>query len=180
MKRIIYIVIIILLITACGGNNQTKSKKYVVESYDYTSDLSEDLETYDEYGALSIPFKEKGGIKTVFVKINGVGYDMIFDTGCSVTLISSAEAGYMIQKGTLTEDDIIGTSESMIADGSIVEDTVIILREVEIGDGLKCRNVIATVSDSANAPLLLGNEVLNQTASYTIDNVNKVIRFKLK
>ena len=180
MKRIISIVTIILLISACGGKDQNKSKKYVVESYDYTSDISEQLDAYDGQGTLSVPFREKGGVKTVFVKINGVGYDMIFDTGCSITLISSAEAGYMIQKGTLTKDDIIGTSESIIADGSIVEDTVIILREVEIGDGLKCQNVIATVSNSANAPLLLGNEVLNQTASYTIDNVNKVIRFKLK
>ena len=41
-------------------------------------------------------------------------------------------------------------------------------------------NVQATVSANTKAPLLLGNEVLNRTASYSVDNVNKVINFTLK
>lgn len=106
--------------------------------------------------------------------------DMIFDTGCSGTLISLAEAQYMYSKGLLTEDDILGTSHSQIADGSIVENMVINLDRIVIDEKLSCHNVQATVCLNNEAPLLLGNEVLNRAASYTIDNENKVIKFKLK
>ena len=41
-------------------------------------------------------------------------------------------------------------------------------------------NVIATVSDNVGAPLLLGNEVLNRAAAFTIDNERKVVRFMLR
>ena len=105
---------------------------------------------------------------------------MIFDTGCSGTLISIAEADYLFQKGLLTEKDFLGLSKSKIADGSIVENMVINLKEVIIADQIICHDVVATVSNNISAPLLLGNEVLNRSASFTIDNVNKTITFKLK
>ena len=106
--------------------------------------------------------------------------DMIFDTGCSGTLISIAEANYLYQKGLLNQEDILGVSQSLIADGSIVENAEINLKEVIIAGKIVCSNVRATVSNSLLAPLLLGNEVLDRAASYTIDNVNKTIIFKLK
>ena len=82
-----------------------------------------------------VPFREKNGVKYVRVSVNGVGLDMIFDTGCSSTLISIAEARYLYEKGKLT---------------------------------------------NINAPLLLGNEVLNRLATITIDNDNQTLNFKLK
>ena len=39
-----------------------------------------------------VPFREKNGVKYVRVSVNGVGLAMIFDTGCSSTLISIGEA----------------------------------------------------------------------------------------
>ena len=41
-------------------------------------------------------------------------------------------------------------------------------------------NVQAVVSANINAPLLLGNEVLNRLATITIDNDNQTLNFKLK
>ena len=86
----------------------------------------------------------------------------------------------MYDKGCFTQDDIIGITQSQIADGSIVENMVINLRELVIGGQISCSNVTATVSANAQAPLLLGNEVLNRAPSYSIDNQNKVIIFKLR
>ena len=79
----------------------------------------------------------------------------------------------------LSEDDIIGSNYSQIADGSIVENGLINLREVEIGgeDGLVLHNVEATVALNQNAPILLGNDVLDELASVKVDNVNKTINF---
>ena len=105
---------------------------------------------------------------------------MIFDTGCSGALISVAEANYLYQKGKLTQDDILGTAQSQIADGSVVENMVVNLKEVVINDQILCPNVKATVSSNINAPLLLGNEILDRLATIKIDNENETLNFKLK
>ena len=105
---------------------------------------------------------------------------MVFDTGCSTTLISLAEANYLYQKGVFTEEDIIGQSQSVLADGTIVPNVVVNLREVVVGDKIMCKDVRASVSANTQASLLLGNEVLDRVASYTIDNENQVINFNLK
>ena len=75
-----------------------------------------------------MPFREKNGVKYVRVSVNGVGLDMIFDTGCSSTLISIAEARYLYEKGKLTDEDVLGMANSQVADGSIVENMVVNLR----------------------------------------------------
>ena len=80
----------------------------------------------------------------------------------------------------ITEDDFIGVAKSQIADGRIVENMVINLKEVIIADKILCEDVEATVSPNNNAPLLLGGEVLNRVAAYSVDNERKVINFKLR
>lgn len=152
----------------------------IVDSVAYDDDISSDYEQMTDAEIISIPFTEKNGVKYVKVSVNGFGFEMIFDTGCSGTLISVAEANYLYQKGYLTQDDIIGVTQSQIADGSIVENMVINLKEVIIDGKIRCTDVTATVSSNNNAPLLLGNEVLNRVAAYAVDNENKTINFKLK
>ena len=48
---------------------------------------------------ISVPYEERGNVKYVDVSVNGFGFQMIFDTGCSGTLISVAEARYLYEKG---------------------------------------------------------------------------------
>jgi predicted aspartyl protease len=129
---------------------------------------------------ISVPYREENGVKYVKVSVNGIGFEMIFDTGCSSTLISIAEAKYLYEKGYLTSEDYLGNLRSTIADGSIVEDMIFNLKKVVINDKIICENVKAEVSKNSNAPLLLGNDVLNRVASYTINNENSTIDFKLK
>lgn len=160
------------LLSACGGKK--KQTSYI--------DLDADIVSSE---LTEVPYKETGGVKFVHVKVNGVGWDMIFDTGCSGTLLSLSEARYLVEKGLLVEDDILGFAHSQIADGSIVENMVVNLRKVSIiandGETIDCYNVRATVSNNIEAPLLLGNEVLDNVAyDYTIDNARKVISFNVK
>ena len=136
---------------------------------------------YDANSEVAVPFEEQGGVKLIDVTVNGqFTVKMILDSGCSGTLISIAEAKYLYEKGCFTEEDILGTTKSQIADGSIVENMVINLRQLVIGGQIACTNVTATVSANAQAPLLLGNEVLNRAPSYSVDNENKLIKFKLR
>lgn len=182
------------LLASCGGKKKTPA---FYDTSDIIAELEEPSDTtmavydsveattsYDDLssagGTADVPFVEKNGVKYVDVAVNGLHFEMIFDTGCSSTSISVAEAEYLYNKGYLTNDDFLGMTQAQIADGSIVEDMVVNLKEVVIGGRVKCTNVTAVVSSNNNAPLLLGNEVLDRVASYAIDNQNKTINFKLK
>lgn len=174
MKHAYFIILLLtILLMSCG-----KEKRKPVY---YDSDVTEDETLYAQSGdEVVVPYRSEDGVKYVRVKVNGVEFDMIFDTGCSTTLISLAETNYLYQKGELGKEDILGVSNSQIADGSIVENMVINLKEVVIDDKISCPNVKATVSGNVQAPLLLGNEVLDRVATITIDNTNQTLKFNLK
>lgn len=179
------LLLVVIIFASCDGKKKRPAfydngADTEVDSVAYDNEVSFDYEQMPDTEIVSIPFTEKSGVKYVNVSVNGFGFEMIFDTGCSGTLISVAEANYLYQKGYLTEDDIMGVTQSQIADGSIVEDMVINLKEVIIDGKITCPNVTATVSSNNNAPLLLGNEVLNRVAAYAVDNENQTINFKLK
>jgi len=188
IRKIIICLLSTIFLFSCGGKEKKKLAYYDNDSSlenDSVSDYSYEYSTsdyadYDDSNIVAIPFEEKGGVKFVDVSVNGFGFQMIFDTGCSSTLISVAEARYLYEKGYLTNEDLLGVTQSQIADGSIVENMVINLKEVVLGDKIRCTNVQATVSSNNNAPLLLGNEILNRAAAYAVDNENQVINFKLK
>lgn len=170
------------MLVACGG--EKNRPVYVdTEVVDEDSAMEEkDVAEKPQAGSeeVLVPYRDENGVKLVQVKVNGVGFEMIFDTGCSGTLISMAEANYLYQKGKLTPDDVLGVTQAQIADGSIVENMVVNLKEVVINDQIQCPNVQATVSNNINAPLLLGNEVLNRIAAITIDQEREVLVFKMK
>ncbi len=177
-NKIKYIAVIVLYAIcsfSCGNNGNKKSN---IPYVDYSEESLSSDETID------IPYNEEGGVKMVTAKINGTAsIDMIFDTGCSEALISILEAQQLIKRGLLTENDYLGNSKSVIADGSIVEDMVFNLNSLELTNGeqtIICRDVQVSVSSSIEAPVLLGNGVLDRVSSYEIDNENKVIKFKLK
>lgn len=177
--------LVVVLLTACTGEKKKpvfydNGVNVESDTLAYENEISDDYNQMTDSKVISIPFTEKSGVKYVNVSVNGFGFEMIFDTGCSGTLISVSEANYLYEKGFLTKDDFIGVTQSQIADGSIVENMVVNLKEVVLDGKIRCTDVTATVSSNNNAPLLLGNEVLNRVAAYAVDNENKTINFKLK
>lgn len=174
MRKLTFALSFLIAIASCD-NSEKKRPVYV------DTDDTEEEATYAQSGEeIVVPYRNENGVKYVSVKVNGVGFEMIFDTGCSGALISVAEANYLYQKGKLTQDDILGFAQSKIADGSIVEDMVVNLKEVTINDQILCPDVKATVSGNINAPLLLGNEVLDRLATIKIDNEREALIFTLK
>jgi len=170
-KRLFAILIIIGVVVSCGP----KKKKFSLNNY-----VNDDSALVDD-SEIRVPFKEEYGIKTVEVKINGViCADMIFDSGCSGSTISLKEANYLASIGKITQEDYKGETKALIADGSIVDKMVFNIKSLVIGDKLECKDVEVTVSENEEAPLLLGNEVLNRVASYTVDNKSKEVVFILK
>ena len=171
MKKITIIILlttIVVTIWSCGGK---KTKPPV--------DLKE-KEKIEFKGDVNVPYTELGDVKTIPVKLNGVSMDMIFDTGCSGMSLSLNELHTMQKNGKFSESDVVGISKSTLADGRVVENGLVNLREVEIGgkDGIRIHNVEATVVLNQEAPILLGNGVIDEVASVEIDNLTKTIKFK--
>lgn len=133
----------------------------------------------DEAFVTKIPYEERGGVKVIPVKLNGVSMDMIYDTGCSGVHLSLLELQQMAKQGKFSSNDVLGVSYSCIADGSIVQNGEIMLHSVELAPDLVLENVKATVALNQEAPLLLGDEVLDNIASkIEVDNIGKTINFK--
>lgn len=127
---------------------------------------------------IKVPYIERGNVKVIPVKLNDVSMDMIFDTGASGIHISLHELQTLQKNGQFSEADCIGTSLSQIADGSIVQNGLIILRKVAITDDVVLTDIEASVALNQEAPLLLGNNVLDEFSTIEIDNENKTINFK--
>lgn len=132
---------------------------------------------------IAIPYEEFGGVKAIPVKLNGVTMNMIYDTGCSGLHISLNELQTLAKNGKISQEDVLGVSYSTIADGSIVQNGLINIKQIEIGSGdesLVLDNVQASVALNQDAPILLGNAVLDEMASVEVDNVQKTINFYKK
>ena len=111
------------------------------------------------------------GVYEVPCNINGLPLKFILDTGASTVSISSVEASFMLKNEWLKKEDIRGKNYFSTATGEIREGTVINLREIKVGDAI-LRNVEASVAHNQQAPLLLGQSVLDRFGTITIDNIN--------
>ena len=124
---------------------------------------------------LEIPFTPQNGVCKVQCKINGLPLHFIFDTGASDVTMSTVEATFMLKNGYLTPLDIRNRQNYITADGSIIEGTIINLRRVELGN-LSLDNIQASIVQSQNAPLLLGQSVLGRLGKIEIDNGKRVLK----
>lgn len=102
----------------------------------------------------------ENGVYTIPCSINGLRLRFIFDTGASNVLISATEAAFMLKNEYLSSDDFQNIEEVFLADGSVVENAVIVLKEVKIGSKI-LNNVKAYVSNTIDAPLLLGQSAIS-------------------
>jgi aspartyl protease family protein len=120
---------------------------------------------------------KQDGVYYIPVEINGVRMEFVFDTGASDITISDTEAIFLYKQGKLTQEDIIGKQEYMIADGTISEGTVIVLRTVKIGNKM-LENVKASIVHNSKAPLLLGQSALSMFGKISIDYNRLELRFE--
>lgn len=161
-----------------GGCNNHQTVDY---SWDTIEDEDvEETELSEMFGQnyITVPYTEMYGNTIMLpVKINGVGLDMIFDTGASSTCITVAEAQYLYDKGLLSEDDILDVQAYQTADGNISVGLRIVLREIVIGETICVSNVEALVVEDQQAPLLLGQSVLRNFREVSVDRENNVVKF---
>lgn len=125
-----------------------------------------------------IEMESSNGIFLVSCKANGIPMKFVLDTGASDVSISSTEALFMIKQGLIKDEDFLGTVNYKTASGQTLSGTQIILRTIEIGD-LVLTDIKATIVHNLDAPLLLGQSVLEKIGKFTIDG-NKLIIQNIK
>lgn len=116
-----------------------------------------------------IPMRLENGVYTIPCSINGLRLRFIFDTGASNVLISATEAAFMLKNEYLNSDDFQNSEEVVLADGSVVENAVIVLKEVKIGSKI-LNNVKAYVSNTIDAPLLLGQSAISLLGTWQMSD----------
>lgn len=163
---------------SCNGCSTNKEEATPLLSPYDEDDFDVELPDAD---VVDVAYTEQSNLKIVQVLINDrINKDMIFDTGASYTQITLKEAQYLYSEGVLTDDDILGTEKFGDANGNITVNMVVNLHRLILGGKLIISNVKATVVKNGEAPLLLGQTVLKELPQYTVDNENKVIKFKIK
>lgn len=119
------------------------------------------------YSQTVVHMENVDGVYKIPCEVNGMRMKFIFDTGAADVSISRFLAEMMLDNDYLSPNDIIGATQYQIADGSVVKEAVIVLREIKIGDSI-LRDIRASVSNSSEAPLLLGQSALQKLGRYTI------------
>ena len=172
MIRQLYLLIIFISLSSC---NHPEGKKYERNQ----GSKKEFKSTNDEISVNQnvLQMELQNGVRYVWIEINGIRLRFIFDTGASSICISPVEASVLYRQGTVRKEDILNVEFFQDATGKISEGTKVNLREVKIGDMI-LENVEALVVDNVNAPLLLGQTVLERFGSIEIDNDNNIIILK--
>jgi hypothetical protein len=114
--------------------------------------------------------------------VNGILKYFVFDTGCDAGLnIPEDMFSTMIEKDKIYYEDYLGDAESIMANGSTEISRVIIIDEVLLGSpngAIRLKNVLTTVSESDEAILLLGQDIIKRFSNVTINNKEGYINFQ--
>lgn len=121
--------------------------------------------------------RDASGVYYLPARVNGQELEFCFDTGAAGVHMSLAEALLLQKQGKLSDEDFRGETQATIADGSVVTDKVVVLKTFEVA-GVTLRDVEATISDNMVAPLLLGQNVMSQFGSFTMDYKNSTVTFR--
>jgi predicted aspartyl protease len=127
-----------------------------------------------------VSFTKDGGVYLIPVVLNDVlNIKFIIDTGAAEVTISPDIAAMLYKTGTITAKDFLPGAIYQLADGSTVESDRFILKSIKIGKQ-QIKNVTCSISNSINAPMLLGQSALELLGTYTFDYPNSVVKFYKK
>jgi aspartyl protease family protein len=125
-------------------------------------------------GITTIRMTKRNGVFEVPIEVNDIPMNFIFDTGASNISISTTEAQILYENGKISINDFLRKENFVDATGKVSEGAILRLSRVKIGDKT-IQNVEATVVDSPNAPLLLGQTAMQRFGKITIDYNNQLI-----
>lgn len=169
-----------LMCVSCGNNQKPKDRDVVWGPKVDTSKVADITLSGDH---VLVPFKRtESGLAEIQVSLNGVPFNMWWDTGASVTCISLLELQKLAKEGKISLDDYVGPAMSQIADGSTTESAVFTIKELYIkGQNDKyliLKDVAAMVAPNIEAPLLLGQNVISNLPKHSFNESTGQIEFE--
>jgi predicted aspartyl protease len=124
--------------------------------------------------------KNAGGVYEVPIVINDVlKINFIFDSGASEVSISPEVALTLIKTGTISDSDWLPSKVFQFADGSTAKSSRFLIHKLKIGN-LILTDIETSISQSVDAPMLIGQNVMKQLGNYLIDNENQILIINLK
>jgi hypothetical protein len=128
----------------------------------------------DQALAGEIGLGSRGVLYTVSVIINrSIKTNFILDSGASSVVLPDDVFQILIRSGTVSQNDVLGSTTVTLADGSTRRLQRLTLRELRLGNH-RVENVVAVVSPH-NGDALLGQTFLSRFGSVSIDNQRRVL-----
>lgn len=125
----------------------------------------------------SVKLKTENGELLVPVELNNsVKINLMLDTGCTKTTLPFYVVFTLVKNGTITKKDRRKSQTYVMANGETTEYEEYILHSIKIG-GKEIKNIEISVSSNVNSPLLLGNNVLKELGTITIDYKNLILEW---
>lgn len=145
--------------------NPAKAETSLINTTPSKSDDSSDQDTEHTEVALI----KSAGVYEIPVEVNEVlKINFILDSGASDVSISADVALTLIRTDTITKEDWLPGKTYQFADGSKAKSQRFTIRSIKIGNRI-LRNIACSISNSLNAPMLLGQSALEQLGRFTID-----------
>lgn len=169
-----------LICYSCGGSQKPSQRSDVWGDDVDTTTVKEVTLSGDK---VVVPFKRtSSGLAEVQVSLNGVPFNMWWDTGASITSISSLEFIKLLKDGKVDEeDDKIGSIRTSYADGSSGVESVYRIKEIVIqgkdNERLTLYGVAVSVSKNLGAPLLVGQNVISELPKHKFNDTTEEIEF---
>jgi len=163
------------------NNPKYNTEEAIVDNDPFANPVKKDTATINPIRiptSNALPMTKSGGVYKIPVLINGVlKLDFIFDAGAADVSIPPDVALTLIRTGTVTDKDFLGTETYRFGNGSTAKSKVFLIKEIQLGNK-KVNNVKASIANSVDAPLLLGQSVLNKFGKVTIDYNKGLIVFE--
>jgi clan AA aspartic protease (TIGR02281 family) len=123
---------------------------------------------------IEVSLRKQGGIFVVPIQINGsFTLDFMVDSGAADVSVPADVFSTLVRTGTVSETDITGEQNYVLADGSQSQSFTFTIRSLKVGDRV-VENVKGSVA-SARGPLLLGQSFLERFRSWSIDNARHAL-----
>lgn len=174
LKLVFVSLSVVTILTSATSCRHRRSRSHIERTErrtDSDKDLRAESRNFGRGNASIVPLERGDGVYYLTAKINDVPMKFIFDTGASSISMSQTEAAFLYKQGTLTESDFKGVVNFQDAQGEVSQGMAVKLRKVEIGNRV-LHNVEASIVPNQNAPLLLGQTVLQKFGRFSIDNRN--------
>lgn len=143
-----------------------------------TKNIQEKIAAGADTGRNKVRMFQSGGGHGISVLLNGVlTMPFIIDSGASDVHISPDVARTLLKTGTIEESDYMPGAVYRLADGTEIKSERFRLKSVKVGNKV-IRGVTCAITDSPEAPMLLGQGVLERLGKYTIDYKNGVLIFE--